>query len=220
MQAHVGTAAPVDFNGLVRHYDLRQQSWQADLQVRLLDKGERKRSSHAIATLIRDRLRPLAQDAGAHLAVVEMPPGRRCVRPWSPWFGPSSRRRELTERLTAFFRQADGVADVDNSLHPHPRWHFEVDTEKASRYGVSVPASPRRWTWPWAATAWAPSSRRDLPRSRHRLRGGACPDLPAPGGGVRQLRAPGRDHGTDPAHPHRYPAGTLAAGGRTSRPRR
>ena len=125
----------------MRHYDLRQQSWQADLQVRLLDKGERKRSSHAIATLIRDRLRPLAQDAGAHLAVVEMPPGPPVRQTLvAVVYGPSSQsRRELTERLTAFFRQADGVVDVDNSLQaPHPRWHFEVDTEKASRYGVPV----------------------------------------------------------------------------------
>jgi len=141
VQAHIGTAAPVDFNGLVRHYDLRQQAWHADLQVRLLDKSEREHSSHAIATLIRERLRPLAQDAEAHLAVVEMPPGPPVRQTLvAVIYGPSqASRRELTERLTDFFRQADGVVDVDNSLQaPYPRWHFEVDTEKASRYGIPL----------------------------------------------------------------------------------
>ncbi|WP_462330068.1 efflux RND transporter permease subunit [Thiohalocapsa halophila] len=141
VQAHIGTAAPVDFNGLVRHYDLRDAPWQADLQIRLLDKDRRERSSHALAAAIREHLRPLAQDADAHMAVVEMPPGPPVRQTLvAVVYGPdSAARRALTQQLTGFFEQADGVVDVDNSLRaPHERWHFRVDTEQASRYGVPV----------------------------------------------------------------------------------
>jgi multidrug efflux pump subunit AcrB len=141
VQAHMGTAAPVDFNGLVRHYDLRAQPWQADLQIRLLDKEDRARSSHALAQAIRKQLAPVAREAGAHLAVVEMPPGPpvRQTLVGVVYAPTDPERAELTKRLTGFFERANGVVDVDNSLRaPHERWHFQVDTEKASRYGVPV----------------------------------------------------------------------------------
>src|SRR5208283_2885931 len=59
-QAYAGTAAPINFNGLVRQYYLRSGGEVGDLQVNLVDKRERKDQSHAIAT----RLRPALQRIG------------------------------------------------------------------------------------------------------------------------------------------------------------
>jgi len=146
LQGYVGTAAPFDFNGLVRHYDLRDEPWLADIQVRLLDKGERARSSHQIAMAMRERLRPIAEELGAHVAVVEMPPGPPVLQTLvAEIYGPTpAGRRGFAEDLTEMFAAADGVVDVDNRMQaPHSRWHFQVDTEKASRNGVDVESITR-----------------------------------------------------------------------------
>ena len=75
IQAYAGTAAPFNFNGLVRHYYLRADPNQGDLSINLAPKGERARASHAIALDVRRRLADLALPAGSALKVVEVPPG-------------------------------------------------------------------------------------------------------------------------------------------------
>jgi multidrug efflux pump subunit AcrB len=52
-QNYIGTSAPITFNGLVRHYDLRSGSNMADIQVNLLHKGDRELQSHDIAKDVR-----------------------------------------------------------------------------------------------------------------------------------------------------------------------
>ena len=74
-QIYVGTARPFDFNGMVRHYYLRSEPWQAEVQLQLLDKTERSRSSHEIAVEARAAVTELVEGSGASFAVVEMPPG-------------------------------------------------------------------------------------------------------------------------------------------------
>jgi multidrug efflux pump subunit AcrB len=146
LQAYVGTAAPFDFNGLVRHYYLRQDPWLADIQIRLLDKAERARSSHAIAQAVREQLTPLAKEHDAQISVVEMPPGPPVLQTLvAEVHGPTRAvRRGFAEDLTAMFAAADGVVDVDNRMQaPHSRWHFQVDNEKASRNGVDVDSITR-----------------------------------------------------------------------------
>jgi multidrug efflux pump subunit AcrB len=141
LQLYAGTAAPFDFNGLVRHYYLRDQPWQADIQERLKDKDARERSSHRIAVAVRDLVTPMAREAGARVAVVEMPPGPPVLQTLvAEIYGPTAEsRRTLTRDMKDFFERADGVVDVDNRIPaPYERWHFAVDTEKASRYGVRV----------------------------------------------------------------------------------
>ena len=44
VQIYAGTSAPMNFNGLVRHYFLRQSEELGDLQVNLKSKKERHRS--------------------------------------------------------------------------------------------------------------------------------------------------------------------------------
>ncbi|MCW8920857.1 MAG: efflux RND transporter permease subunit, partial [Sedimenticola sp.] len=75
LQVYAGTARPFDFNGMVRHYYLRQDPWQAEVQVQLLHKSKRKRSSHQIAVAAREVVKALVTESGAKFAVVEMPPG-------------------------------------------------------------------------------------------------------------------------------------------------
>ena len=75
VDAYAGTASPFNFNGLVRHYYLRNKPEMGDLSVALAPKDERHRNSHAIALDLRQRLAKLALPAGAVIKVVEAPPG-------------------------------------------------------------------------------------------------------------------------------------------------
>ncbi len=141
LQTYSGTAQPFDFNGMVRHYYLRQEPWQGEVHVQLLDKRDRKRSSHEIAVQARELLKPLADEAGAKITIVEMPPGPPVLQAMvAEIYGPDAEtRREVAGKMTELFEQAEGVADVDNYMQaPYNTWRFEVDTEKAVRRGISV----------------------------------------------------------------------------------
>ena len=141
LQSYVGTAMPFDFNGMVRHYYLRAKPWHSDIHVQLKHKSERDRKSHEIAVAARELLTEIAREAGARIAIVEMPPGPPVLQSVvAEVYGPDANtRRQVASDLTAMFEKADILADVDNYMQqPHEVWRFEVDTEKAIRRGVSV----------------------------------------------------------------------------------
>ncbi len=141
VQTYSGTASPFNFNGLVRHYYLRQESWQGDIQVQLLHKSDRDRSSHEIATQAREVLTPIAHRLGARIAVVEMPPGPPVLQTVvAEIYGPDAEtRRQVARDVTQIFEAAPNIVDVDNFLQePYAVWRFDVDREKAIRRGVSV----------------------------------------------------------------------------------
>lgn len=141
LQVYVGTSRPFDFNGMVRHYYLRQDPWQAEIQVQLLHKSERDRSSHEIALDARAILSELIIDTGAKIAVVEMPPGPPVLQSVvAEVHGPSDEvRRKVADDLTAIFSSTESLTDVDNYMRgSYQYWRFEVDTEKAVRRGISV----------------------------------------------------------------------------------
>jgi len=141
IQTYVGTASPFNFNGMVRHYYLRQNPWDADIQVMLLDKDSRERPSHDIAVHARELLTQIAADAGANIQVIEMPPGPPVLQTVvTEIYGPDANtRRQVARDMTEIFKQANGVVDVDNYMAtPHEYWRFKVDTEKAVRRGISV----------------------------------------------------------------------------------
>ena len=141
VQTYSGAPRPFDFNGMVRHYYLREEPWQGEVQVQLLPKTERKRSSHKIAVHARELLTPIAEKAGARIAVVEMPPGPPVLQSVvAEIYGPDElTRRKVASDMTGFFEQAESLTDVDNYMQdPYAYWHFEVDTQKAVRRGVSV----------------------------------------------------------------------------------
>ena len=141
LQSYVGTASPFNFNGMVRHYYLRQNPWEADIQVMLLDKWERERSSHEIASAARHLLTPIARQLGVRIAVVEMPPGPPVLQTVvAEVYGPDTEtRHRVAEDMTEMFDQVPYLVDADNYMaSPYERWRFEVDLEKAIRRGISV----------------------------------------------------------------------------------
>ncbi|MBL3589459.1 MAG: efflux RND transporter permease subunit [gamma proteobacterium endosymbiont of Lamellibrachia anaximandri] len=143
LQTYTGSARPFDFNGMVRHYYLREKSWLAEIQVQLLDKKARKRTSHEIAETARATLTPIARAMGARITVAEMPPGPPVLQSVvAEIYGPDDKtRREVARHMTKLFDAAEGLADVDNYLiEPYQSWRFEISTRKASMQGISTNA--------------------------------------------------------------------------------
>ncbi|MEE9358578.1 MAG: efflux RND transporter permease subunit, partial [Sedimenticolaceae bacterium] len=141
IQVYAGTAKPYDFNGMVRHYYLRQDPWLAEIQVQLLHKSKRKRSSHEIAVETRKVLEPIIKASGAKYAVVEMPPGPPVLQSVvAEVHGPSAEiRRQVARDLTGIFSRAESLRDVDSYMRDdYEYWRFRVDTEKSVRRGISV----------------------------------------------------------------------------------
>lgn len=146
VQLYAGTARPFDFNGMVRHYYLRSDPWQGELQVQLLHKSLRDRSSHELAVAARAMLAKLAEGTGAKVAVVEMPPGPPVLQSVvAEIHGPTPEiRRQFARDMTEFFAQAESNRDVDNYLRDaYDYWRFDVDTEKSVRRGITVDAINR-----------------------------------------------------------------------------
>ncbi|MFP6776461.1 MAG: efflux RND transporter permease subunit [PS1 clade bacterium] len=141
VQSYAGTARPFDFNGLVRHYYLRQNSSEGELQIQIAEKEDRERSSHNIALEARKLVKQIALDANANYAIVEMPPGPPVLRPVvAEVYGPDREtRKKLANDLTELFIESGTMTDIDNMMRDdYPVIDFQVDTNKASRFGISV----------------------------------------------------------------------------------
>jgi multidrug efflux pump subunit AcrB len=140
VQTYAGTAAPYNFNGLVRHYFLRRSPQGADLQVNLVDKARRDLQSHDLAKQVRPALQEIARGRGARVKVVEIPPGPPVLDTLvAEIYGPSAHAREtLAKRVRELFEAAPGVVDVDDSLEAaRTRTTVVVDYEKAGLHGAS-----------------------------------------------------------------------------------
>jgi multidrug efflux pump subunit AcrB len=143
VQIYAGTSAPINFNGLVRHYFTRQSPELGDLQVNLQGKHERDRSSHQIARDARERLTPLAQKAGATLKVVEIPPGPPV---WSPIlaevYGPTQTIREQAAlQIEDIFKHTADIVDIDVDVPAQQQhWQIIIDRARAARLGISEAA--------------------------------------------------------------------------------
>ncbi len=142
-QAYAGTAAPINFNGLVRQYDLRAGGEVGDIQVNLVEKHQRKDQSHAIATRVRPALQQIGQRLGANVKVVEVPPGPPVLSPIvAEIYGPEAQgRRQVAQAVRAVFEQTAGIVDVDDSsIAPAPRKLLLVERRKAALLGVTQQA--------------------------------------------------------------------------------
>jgi multidrug efflux pump subunit AcrB len=139
-EIYAGTAAPVNFNGLVRHYFLRRQPNGADLQVNLVGPKERAGQSHDIAKRLRPAIAALAARHAARVKVIEIPPGPPVLSTLvAEIYGPDhARQMDLARRIEALFRAAPGVVDVDTSIpFAQPKRFLAVDREKAALHGVA-----------------------------------------------------------------------------------
>jgi len=138
-QAYAGTAAPINFNGLVRQYYLRAGGDVGDLQVNLVDKHARKDQSHAIATRVRPALQKIGQRFGANVKVVEVPPGPPVLSPIvAEIYGPEAAGRlQVARAVRKVFEQTPGIVDVDDSsIAAAPKTMLLVDRQKAAMLGV------------------------------------------------------------------------------------
>ena len=140
-EMYVGTAAPYNFNGLVRHYFLRQAPHQADLQVNLLPKYERSAQSHDIAKRVRPGIQAIAALYGARVKVAEVPPGPPVLQTLvAEVYGPDYERQvALAREIRGLFARTPGVVDVDWYVEdPQPMVRFLLDREKAALHGVTA----------------------------------------------------------------------------------
>ncbi len=138
-QAYAGTAAPINFNGLVRQYYLRSGGEVGDLQVNLVDKHARSAKSHAIATRERPALQAIGARHGANVKVVEVPPGPPVLSPIvAEIYGPEAAgRQQVARAVRKVFEQTPGVVDVDDSsIAAAPKTLLVVDRRKAAMLGV------------------------------------------------------------------------------------
>jgi len=140
-QLYAGTSAPMNFNGLVRQYYLRNQPYQGDIQVNLVGKDERARQSHEIASAVRPQLAAVARRYKAHMVLAEVPPGPPVMAPIvAEIYGPSyAGQRRLAQSIEKIFGDTAGIADIDSSVeNPEARRKvLEIDRERAATLGVS-----------------------------------------------------------------------------------
>ena len=122
-QTHAGTASAFNFNGLVRHYYLRQSPEMGDVQLNLEAKHHRDRTSHEIALDLRERLKALDLPEGTSLKVVEPPPGPPVISTLlAEIYGPDAEtRRAVAERVREAYEAVPFVVDVDDSYGVQPR---------------------------------------------------------------------------------------------------
>ncbi len=142
--AYVGTASPMDFNGMVRRYYLRDAPHQADIRVTLAPRHRRADQSHALLLRIRRGLKAVAERHDAPIKLVEVPPGPPVVAtvtaeihatPATPYV----RLREGAQRLAERMRAEPGLVDVDTSVEAaQPKLRFVTDKEKAALSGVAT----------------------------------------------------------------------------------
>jgi multidrug efflux pump subunit AcrB len=142
-QIYSGTAAPFNFNGLVRHYYLRRGPNVADIQVNLVGKDERSQQSHAIAKRIRPAVAAIARKHGAAVAVAEVPPGPPVLQSIvAEIYGADETQRiALAREVQRLMAETTGVVDIDTYIEdPQPKARYVVDRTKAALHGISEAA--------------------------------------------------------------------------------
>ena len=140
-QIYAGTSGPYNFNGLVRHYYLRSQPNQADIQVNLLPADVRSAQSHAIAKRIRPGLDQIAQRFGASIQVSEVPPGPPVLQTLvAEIYGPNPQGQVVVARqVKRIFQRTKGVVDTDWYMQdPQQQLILQVDSTKAALHGIAV----------------------------------------------------------------------------------
>ncbi len=139
-QGYAGTAAPINFNGLVRQYYLRAAAEQGDIQVNLQNKDKRKRSSHEIANSVREPVEKIAKQWGAKVKIVEVPPGPPVMSPIvAEIYGPDydGARKVASKVREQFSKTADIVAIDDTVTEAAPKLVLHVLQSKAALLGVA-----------------------------------------------------------------------------------
>jgi multidrug efflux pump subunit AcrB len=139
-QAYAGSASPINFNGLVRQYYLRNGANVGDIQVNLLPKSERDRKSHEVALAVRGPLQQIGQQYDANIKIVEVPPGPPVQAPLvAEVYGLDyDGQLAVAKSVRHVFEHTPDVVDVDDSTEADaPKLIVAVDQQKAALLGVS-----------------------------------------------------------------------------------
>jgi len=139
-QAYIGTSAPISFNGLVRHYDLRRGENVADIQVNLVDKEKRSIQSHAIAKMMRSPIQGIVAKYNANVKIVEVPPGPPVLSTLvAEIYGPDYKEQiKIAKQIKTLLIKTPNVVDADWLVEDgQPEYHLEVNKEKAMLKGVA-----------------------------------------------------------------------------------
>ncbi|RXR21706.1 efflux RND transporter permease subunit [Flavobacterium stagni] len=139
-QNYIGTSAPITFNGLVRHYDMRGGSNMADIQVNLLHKEDRDPQSHDIAKRVRPEILKIAKRFGANVKVIEVPPGPPVLSTLvAEIYGPDYKEQiKVANQVKNILHQTPDIVDIDWMVEePQTEYHLEVDKEKAMLNGIA-----------------------------------------------------------------------------------
>jgi multidrug efflux pump subunit AcrB len=140
-QMYIGTSAPYNFNGLVRHYFLRRGPNVADIQVNLRSKDDREAQSHDVAKRVRPFLRQIAEKYSARIKVAEVPPGPPVLQTIvAEIYGPSYERQiEIARGVRDILDRTEGVVDVDWFVEDdRAKYDLKIDKEKAALSGISA----------------------------------------------------------------------------------
>jgi multidrug efflux pump subunit AcrB len=143
-QTYTGLAAPMDFNGMVRHYYLRSGAHVGEVRINLLAKDKREQQSHEIALRIRPEIERLGKQYGVNLKIVEIPPGPPVLSDLvAEIYGPIEASIDqliaVSQRVRIDMEKTAGVVDVDDfSEAPHDKVRFQLNREKAALSGISV----------------------------------------------------------------------------------
>ena len=139
-QNYIGTSAPITFNGLVRHYDLRGGSNMADIQVNLLHKDERKLQSHEIAKEMRPEIQKIAKKYGANVKLIEVPPGPPVLSTLvAEIYGPNYKDQiKVAHQVKEILKNTSDIVDIDWTVEDNQiEYKLEVDKEKAMLNGIA-----------------------------------------------------------------------------------
>ena len=139
-QTYIGSAAPISFNGLVRHYDMRSGDNVADIQVNLVDKGERSEQSHEIARSMRAGLQEIGKRYNSNVKVVEVPPGPPVMSTVvAEIYGPDyDQQIAVADQVKNQLAKTNDVVDVDWSVESNQKeYKLEVDKDKAMKHGIA-----------------------------------------------------------------------------------
>ena len=138
-EMYVGSASPFNFNGLVRHYYLRSDTHEADIQVNLVEKHHREHQSHDIAKRIRPDVQEIAQKYGANAKIVEVPPGPPVLSTLvlEVYGNDREQQFEVARKVEQIFKETEGVVDVDTYMEDiQTEYTFNI-TEKAQLNGIT-----------------------------------------------------------------------------------
>jgi multidrug efflux pump subunit AcrB len=139
-QAYAGTASPINFNGLVRQYYLRERAYAGDIQVNLVDKEQRDRKSHEIALAVRPPIKEIAERHGGDVKIVEVPPGPPVLSPIvAEIYGLDYQGQQRVAReIRGVFENTQDITDVDDSVEAKSaKLILDIDTSKAALLGIN-----------------------------------------------------------------------------------